>query len=125
MISVHPISIKLTKYCSHCDEPAVFELCMCNPKVIQQSATACLCDKCMEALKTQLLERSVYKVWSRHRWVPMAFSGDDTVLWCRNCGAIGLRRGVVGVVNVTHIPQGARVCGSSKSNKNRSIAHGN
>jgi hypothetical protein len=51
MIHLYPISTKIKKYCTHCDKPAEFELIACNPKVVQQSTTACFCRKCMDKLK--------------------------------------------------------------------------
>ena len=54
MVKVVPISMKVGKHCTHCDKPSVFELHLCNPKIIQQSVTACLCGKCMSRLKKEL-----------------------------------------------------------------------
>ena len=51
MIYLYPVSIKVKKYCTHCDAPAEFELMACNPRVVQQSTTACFCGQCMARLK--------------------------------------------------------------------------
>ena len=54
MIAVYPISPKIKKYCSHCDDKAVYEIYFCNPKLIQQYSSGCLCNKCMEKLKKEI-----------------------------------------------------------------------
>jgi hypothetical protein len=58
MISVHPISEKVRKYCTHCDAPASYEINLINPKIIQQSSTACLCDPCMSILLREIINIS-------------------------------------------------------------------
>jgi hypothetical protein len=58
MISVHPISEKVHKYCTHCDAPASYEICLLNPKIIQQSSTACLCEPCMAILTREIINIS-------------------------------------------------------------------
>ena len=51
MISVEKICKKDIKYCTNCDERAKFKINVDNPKVIQHSPVACLCELCMIILK--------------------------------------------------------------------------
>jgi len=51
MIYLYPISVGVKRHCTHCDALAEFELMACNPKVVQQSTTACFCGECMARLK--------------------------------------------------------------------------
>jgi hypothetical protein len=54
MISVKKLSGSDTKYCTHCDDPAAYELNYLNPAIIQQSSCGVLCVKCMKLFKKEI-----------------------------------------------------------------------
>jgi len=54
MITIYPVSKDVKKFCTHCDKPAKFDIDACNPSIIQQSITMCLCQKCMTRLKSEV-----------------------------------------------------------------------
>jgi hypothetical protein len=53
-ISVVKITADNQKYCTHCDDPALYAISAYNPKIVQPSITAVFCKKCMKQLKEEI-----------------------------------------------------------------------
>lgn len=51
MIKVRRVGSKERKYCTHCDNRAVYVLYFTNPVIIQQGSNGALCGRCMGGLK--------------------------------------------------------------------------
>ena len=56
MIKIKKVPVNDRKYCTHCDDRAWWMLLACNPKIVQQSITACFCNKCYNNLKKAIRE---------------------------------------------------------------------
>lgn len=59
MISVRRLICDERKYCTHCDDDALYVLNFCNSKVVQQSSSGVLCKKCMALLKAAVAKATV------------------------------------------------------------------
>jgi hypothetical protein len=59
MITVKVLVGDDRKYCTHCDNRAVYELFFTNPVIVQQGSNGALCERCMRRL-----EKAIAKVTS-------------------------------------------------------------
>jgi hypothetical protein len=51
MISVRKLVGDERKYCTHCDDRALYVLNFTNPRIVQQGSSGALCNRCMGLLK--------------------------------------------------------------------------
>jgi hypothetical protein len=56
MVSVRKLVGDERKYCSHCDDRALYVLYFANPKLVQQGSCGALCKKCMALLKAAVVK---------------------------------------------------------------------
>lgn len=56
MVSVRKLVGDERKYCTHCDDRALYVLYYCNPKIVQQSSCGALCPRCMALLKSAVVK---------------------------------------------------------------------
>jgi hypothetical protein len=61
MISVRKIIGDERKYCTHCDDRALYELNYLNPSIVQQSSCGVLCEQCMKQLKAAIIKATITK----------------------------------------------------------------
>ena len=56
MVSVRRLVGDERKYCTHCDDRALYVLNYLNPRIVQQSNCGSLCGRCMGRLKAVVVK---------------------------------------------------------------------